>query len=164
SLVDALWHLLTALGLALPARRWVVAWLAPILALGLDVDHVFGDVLATVTGRTAHDLFLVVLVGGLLYELQGRSAALIGVGAVLAHIGVDGGGFPLLGPISTTFYFPPLAVLILFIGLAAGLFFLAARPLRDLRRPTSVALLGGAIAVVALLFVYLPVVSTFIGQ
>ena len=164
SLVDAIWHLGTALVLAIPARRWVAVWLAPVLALGLDVDHVFGDVLPTVTGRTAHDLLFVLLVAGLLYWLQGRSASLFAAGAVLAHIGVDGGGFPLFGPATPSFFSPPLAILITFIGAASALCFVAARPAKEVGTPLGIGGIALASGCVATLFAYLPVLSSFIGQ
>ncbi|HZY92440.1 MAG TPA: hypothetical protein VFG07_06690 [Thermoplasmata archaeon] len=164
SLADALWHLASAFLIALPARRWVTLWLAPALALGLDIDHVFGDVLPTVTGRTDHDVLFVLAIGVVLYVLQGRSAALLASGAVLAHIAVDGGAFPFFGPASVTFFAPPLPVLLVMLGAAAGLFYLAGRDWKELWRPTHLASVAAAGFAVGALFLYLPLVASVIGQ
>ncbi len=164
SLLDALWHLATAFVLALPARRWVHLWLAPVLALGIDLDHLFGGILPTVTGRTAHDLLFLVVISLLIYQVQGRSAALLATGAVLAHLAVDGGEFPLLGPFSATSYAIPLAASFAMLVVAALLFFLAGREARELRRPTYVASVLAAAVLVGLVFAYLPAVAAFVGQ
>ncbi len=164
SLADALWHLLSALAIALPARRWAVAWLGPVLALGLDVDHLFGGILPTVTMRTAHDLLLVVLLAAALYWVQGRSAGFLAAGAILAHIAVDGGAFPLLGPFTVaTFVLPFAASVVLFVA-AAVLFFLAGREARELLRPFPLLLVAIACAVALSAFAYLPLLSSFVGQ
>lgn len=131
SFVDALWHLGTAFLLALPTRqRWAIA-LAPSLALGLDIDHLFGSIFPTVVTRQAHALLFVVLVGLALYAVRGRAAGGIASGAVLAHIGVDGGSFPLLAPFSTAFYPLNLGEQGVFLVVAAALFLLGVRTARE---------------------------------
>ena len=164
SLLDAAWHLATAFVLVLPARRYVGLWLAPTLALGLDVDHLFGGVLPTVTYRTAHDLLFVVIIGALLYWTQGRSAAFFASGAVLAHIAVDGGAFPLWGPLSVAYITPPLAALLVLLVAGSVLFFLAGREVRELWSSRSLLSVGVACAAIGLLLAFIPQLSTFIGQ
>ena len=164
SLLDAVWHVATAFVLVLPARRWASLWLAPTLALGLDVDHIFGDILPTVTGRTAHVVFFIALVGVLLYVVQGRSAAFLAVGAVIAHIAVDGGRFPLFGPVSVGLVRIPLPILLALLPVAAVLFYLAGRDIRELRRPTSLIALSVVCLAVGAVFVYLPTIATFLTQ
>jgi hypothetical protein len=133
SLVDALWHVGTAALLALAARDRVVLVVAPVLSLGLDIDHLFGTVFPTVLPRSAHDLFLIGALGLVIYFLRGRPSAFVAAGAILVHIGVDGGGFPLLSPVTTTFYTLDLPLQIILVAGAGLLFALAVRPLRALR-------------------------------
>ena len=146
SFEDACWHLGTGLALALPARRWTAAWMGAIMSLGLDTDHVFGYVLPTVTGRTDH--CIVFLIGGalLLYWLQGRTAGLLTAGAMITHVSLDGGSFPLFAPVSTATYPLPWALTALGVFAAAVMFYLAFRPARGLRQPVDVVLIGVVVA------------------
>lgn len=160
--VDALWHLGTAFVLALPTRhRWAVL-LAPALALGLDIDHLFGAVFPTVVTRQAHALLFVVLVGLALYALRGRTAGLLAAGAVLAHIGVDGGSFPLFAPLSTAFFPLDLAGQVVFVAAAAILFFVSVRPWKDALAPRDALPIAGVVAALAvILFLAWPVLQGF---
>ncbi len=164
SLADALWHVVSALAIALPARRWATVWLAPVLALGLDVDHLFGGILPTVTMRTAHSLVFLLLVSAILYIAQGRSAAFLAAGAVLVHIGVDGGSFPFFGPFTVASYGLPFVGSVVFVAAAAGLFFLAGREPSEATRPYPLATMALACAAVLVAFAYLPFLSPFVGQ
>lgn len=164
SLLDAVWHLATAFVLVLPARRWAALWLAPVLALGIDADHIFGDVLPTVTGRTDHNLFFLVLIGALLYFLQGRSASFLALGAVLAHIAVDGGRFPLFGPVSVSLITIPLPILLALLPVASVLFYLAGRDVRELTRTSQIAQIAVVSFAVGAVFVFLPALATFVTQ
>lgn len=162
---DAFWHLATAFALVLPTRRRGALWLAPLLALGLDVDHVFGYYLPTVTPRSAHDLFFVMLVGILLYLIRGRPAALIAVGATVGHIAVDGGSFPFLGPLTRTLFPLPFVAQAVLVVLAALLFFLAFEPLSALRKNTNwmplLVSCGIVVGAVYFLLPLLPALSSF---
>ena len=163
SVEDALWHVGTAFVLALPARRLWLAVVGPALALGIDVDHVFGAVLPTVLDRQAHDLFFLILIGLLLYYLEGRSAALSSAGAILAHVAVDGGRFPFFAPVSVATY--PLALWesVVLLTLGAGLFFLSVKHLRDLRAPTNGLALVAVVAGVSIALAAVPAVAMFNG-
>jgi hypothetical protein len=130
---DAVWHLSTVLVLALAARRRVALWVAPVMSLGLDVDHVYGSFIGTVTGRSAHDVFFVALVALLLFAVRGRPAALMGVAAAMGHIAVDGATFPFFGPVTTNAWALPFPVEIALVGLAAVLLILAFHPVRAFR-------------------------------
>ncbi len=142
--LDAIWHLLTAFVLVLPLRRRLAYLLAPLLSLGIDIDHIFGSFLPYVVGRQAHDVFFLVLVTLFLYAIEGRPAALLGAGAVVTHIAVDGGTFPFFAP-ATLAQFPlPYGVEVGLLVVAAVLFHLAYRPARELASPRT----GGALAVV----------------
>ncbi|MCI4331491.1 MAG: hypothetical protein L3K19_06560 [Thermoplasmata archaeon] len=159
---DALWHVATALVIALPSRRVYVWVAAPAFALALDVDHLFGAVLPTVVIRSAHDVFFIGLFGVVLLIGFGRPAALVAVGAVLEHIAVDGGGFPLFAPITTTYYVLPFPAQVALIGGAAFLLFAALRPVREFRSVKALAQLGGASLVLAAgLWFLWPYVSPF---
>ncbi|MCI4317976.1 MAG: hypothetical protein L3J96_05500 [Thermoplasmata archaeon] len=149
SIADALWHLGTAFLLVLPTRHRVAIALAPALALGLDFDHLFGSVFPAVVGRQAHALLFVVLIGVALYLLRGRPAALLAAGAVLAHIGVDGGGFPLFSPASTALTGLTGVEQVAFCGVGALLFLAAVTPNSEIPRPRTWVPLVAVVAVLA---------------
>jgi hypothetical protein len=153
SFEDACWHLGTGLALALPARRWTAAWMGAIMTLGLDTDHVFGDVLPTVLGRTDHCVVFLAGAAMVLYLLQGRTSGLLAAGAITAHISLDGGSFALLAPVSTTEYAFPLWATAVGVFAAALCFYLAFRPARGLRRPLdlSIIVVIGLVSVLAFL-------------
>ncbi len=151
STIDTLWHLATAFVLVLPTRNRLLWVLGPLLALGLDVDHLFGGVLATPFPRLAHDLIFAAALGAALFVLLGRAAGLLGPAALLAHVAVDGGGFPLVAPFSPvefTLGYPAQVALVIVAGL---LFYVALRSPVELRRPRP--LLGWVAAVAALCLV-----------
>jgi hypothetical protein len=148
SSTDAVWHLATAFVLVLPVRRRVAIWLAPFLALGLDIDHIYGSYLPTVIGRPAHALLFAVVVALVLFALRGRPAALLGVGAVVAHVAVDGGSFPFLVPITPAFYPLPFSAEVLLVVVAALLFFTAFQPLSALRSPKVLTAFATAVGIV----------------
>lgn len=159
---DAVWHVATAFVIALPTRR-LAAWVAtPALALAFDVDHVFGGLLPTVVIRSAHDVFFVAILALAMTALRGPTGALLSVGAVVEHLAVDGGGFPLFAPLSTATYVFPFALQAGLIGIGAILVFLAVRPPRELGYPQGlvpvVAAAGGLAAGMYLLW---PTISPY---
>ena len=160
---DAIWHMATAFAIALPARRRVLLWLTPVLALGLDGDHLFGAIFPTVTYRTAHSFVFAAAIGLVLYGVQGRTAAGVALGAVLEHVSVDGGAFPLFGPFATASYALPFAVSVAGLVGASVLLVLAARPAVALRSPRTVAGIAIAVAAVAIAFWLLPGYGTFLS-
>ncbi len=162
SLADALWHLATAFLLALPTRhRWAIA-LAQALALGLDIDHLFGSFFPTVVTRQAHAFLFVAMVGVALYVVRGRPSGLLASGAVLAHIGVDGGTFPLFAPLSTTFFPLTLAEQIAFLAVAAFLFVLSMRSYREIvSRRFGLPLIAAIVTMSAILVVAWPYIEPF---
>lgn len=162
SFEDAFWHLGTGLALALPARRWSAAWMASLMTLGLDVDHIFGDLLPTVVGRTDHCLVFLVGSSLVLYALQGRTGALLAAGAVTAHISLDGGAFPLLAPASTTSYPLPFVVTVIGAAAAAACFALAFRSPEEVARPRSMILIGAVVALCAVAFLIFTSSATFL--
>ena len=152
-LEDALWHLVTALLLVLPARRRTLLWLVPLLSLAIDVDHAFGSLLPTVVGRQAHSLVFLAVVSVVLGHRWGSTGTFLGAGAVLSHLAVDGGSFPIIVPLSTSVVEAPLAFQLLGVGLAEASFFLATRDARDALRlryaiplVAAGALVGGILA------------------
>ncbi len=147
SAIDALWHLTTALVLVLPTRNRLLWVLGPSLALGLDVDHLFGGVLASPFPRLAHDLIFAAALGAGLSVLLGRAAALLGPAALLAHLAVDGGGFPLVAPLSPDGFALVYPAQVAFVIAASLLFFFALRSPAELRHPRL--LFGWAAAVAA---------------
>lgn len=159
--LDALWHLLTAFVLVLPLRNRLAAVLAPALSLGIDIDHLFGSVFPYVVGREAHDVFFLVLVSLFVAALEGRSAGLLTAGAVVTHIGVDGGVFPFFAPATLTLYPLDYPVEVALVALAAVLFFLAYRSPRDLLRPRTGLPVAGAVAVIAVAMIFFPYLFTF---
>ncbi len=162
SLADAVWHVATAFLIALPTRR-VLAWvLVPLLALGFDVDHVFGGLLPTVVIRSAHDVFFLAALAIVMLLVRGRPGVALSVGAVIEHLAVDGGGFPLFAPVSTAYFVLPFPVQAAMIGGSAILLFVALRPLSDLRQPRVFApVAGAAIALVSIIWLFWPVISPF---
>lgn len=153
--VDALWHLGTGLLLALPSRDRRLYVLAPVLSLGLDVDHVFGLLVPAAVSRPSHSL-LFVAVGFLLALVwKGRTPALALAGAVLTHFAVDGGSLPLLDPVSfQRWLLPPWAEAMLLL-LCGGLFLLARDPKGSgVGQPRAWAELVGITAVLVV-FLYL---------
>lgn len=163
SIEDAAWHLGTGLALALPARRWSAAAMASLMTLGLDGDHIFGDLLPTVIGRTDHCLVFLVAAPFVLYALQGRTAALLGAGAVLAHLSLDGGAFPLFAPVSVATYAFPLAVTAVGAVAAALLFSLAFRPRRVVLSTRSLLAIAVVSAVCVAAYVVLVASVTFLS-
>jgi hypothetical protein len=149
--VDAIWHLVMALLLVLPARERKLLVLGPALSLGLDVDHLFGAFLPTPFPRVAHNVFFFALATGFLARTAGRYAGLSALGALLTHVAVDGGGFPFLAPIVTTPFGLPFGVSVFLVGVSAVAFCLAASPLGTLRSPARLLWLAGAITVAGLL-------------
>jgi hypothetical protein len=164
SLEDAVWHLTAGFVLALAVARRTALWLAPVLSLGLDADHIFGAILPTVTGRTSHSLLCIAAVSLILYALQGRTGALLAGGAVVGHIAVDGGTFPLLGPASTALYPVPLVVSAVLLVAVAATFVLAFRPSSELVRARTLSTIVISTAILLVAMQFLPTVSTFLGN
>ena len=151
SFVDALWHVATAAILTIPARhRWLTV-LAPALALGLDIDHLFGTVFPTVIIRSAHDLFFLAALMAIGYAVRGRVAMLAPAGAVLAHLAVDGGGFPFFGPFSTMFYPLSEPMQVGTLLLAGLLLYASVRPIDRLREPREATVFVATLAALTLL-------------
>jgi hypothetical protein len=162
SISDALWHLGTAVLLALGAWNRTTLWVAPLMALGLDVDHLPGVLGLAAMHRPAHDLVFVVVAVVLLYVVVGRAAALTAGGAVLAHIAVDGGSFPLFSPLTTTRFLLPFPAEVVLALSAALLFYVAVRSAGSLRSPRNAARVAGVTLVVAaVIYFFWPVVATF---
>ncbi len=159
--LDAIWHLLTAFVLVLPLRRRLAYLLAPVLSLGIDIDHIFGSFLPYVVGREAHDVFFLVLVSLFLYAVEGRPAALLGAGAVVTHIAVDGGSFPFFAPVSIAQYPLPFPAAVLLLVVAALLFHLAYRPVDELRQPRIALPIAGVIAAVSVAVLFFPLLYSF---
>ena len=132
---DAAWHFATGVVLALPTRRRGLVLALPLMTLGIDVDHLFGGLLPTVIGRESHSLLFLVVVVAVLYRVFGRDMALLGASATLLHLGVDGGGFPLLAPVTTAAWPLSFPVAVAAIVVAAALVGLAARRLAEMLRP-----------------------------
>lgn len=161
SLDDALWHIGTAFLLVLPLRNRVALWIAPVLALGFDVDHIFGTVLPTIDGRTAHNVFFVLLLAFVLYRLQGRSPALVGAGVVVAHLAVDGGSFPWFGPLSTTDYPLPLPLALALLAAASAIMALGVRPVREILTARTLLPIALSCTVIGGVLALVPFVSTW---
>jgi hypothetical protein len=155
-LLDGLWHLATGFIAALPARQRTLLWAAPAMSLGLDIDHLFGSYLPTVLIRPAHNLFLIAILAVVLYVGAGRFGMSAAVAAVLVHIGVDGGTFPLFAPASLTMY--PLAypVQLALIVAAVLLYFLSVRPLGRLKDRRAVLSVVVSVGVLAVLLALIP--------
>jgi hypothetical protein len=151
---DALWHLASAALLALPSRRRALWIVAPVLALGLDIDHVFGVLVPGPFPRVAHNLVFLAIVGLILGFTRGRFAGLVAPGAILAHVAVDGGSFPLVAPFSPVSVSLPLWAQTVFLVAAVALFLAAARPLRDLYRPRYAIPAAAAVLVLVLLLAF----------
>ena len=145
----------------LPARRRVLLWAAPVLALSIDVDHLFGGVLPTVVPREAHDLFFILVVVAVLWRIEGAPAAALAAGATLAHIGVDGGLFPFLAPATTAQYALPMPAAFAMLIAAGVLFFVATRPGRAVLEPRFGVPLVAAIVSVVLLVAFVPALNPF---
>lgn len=156
SLGDALWHLFTGFLVAIPMRRRLMLLVGPLLALGIDADHIFGTVLPTVVDREAHNLLFLVALGVILAVVRNRSAAAAAVGFATLHIGVDGGAFPLLAPFTTATWGLPYPVAAALIAGAALLAFAAVRPVSELRRPSIGIPWVVAVAVLVLLVPVVP--------
>jgi hypothetical protein len=151
SVEDALWHLGTGFLLALPARRRVLLWLGPLLALGIDADHVFGGLFPTVVYRGSHSLVFLVVVVVVLYRFSGPAGAGLGAGGFLVHLAVDGGAFPLFAPLSIAAFPLPLGLQVIGVGLSALCTFLAVNPWRELTKRSRwlpMIACAGALAVV----------------
>lgn len=161
SIDDALWHIGTAFALVLPLRNRLALWIAPVLALGFDVDHIFGTVLPTIDGRTSHDVFFVVLLAVVLYLVQGRSPALIGAGVVVAHLAVDGGSFPWFGPFSTAGYPLPLSLALALLALASAIMALGVQPVRKILTIRTLLPIAVSCAVVGSVLAFVPFVSSW---
>jgi hypothetical protein len=152
AVLDALWHLATGFIAAIPARQRTLLWAAPLLSLGLDIDHLFGGILPTVIIRPAHDLFLLALVAVVLYATRGRFGAFAGPAAILIHIGVDGGTFPFLAPVTLRSYPLIYPFQVAFVAIAVVLMFLAAHRAQELRRTrTWIAVLAAIVLLAGLL-------------
>jgi hypothetical protein len=159
---DAVWHVATALVLALPTRRRLAWVLTPLFALGFDVDHVFGGVLPTVVIRSAHDVFFLAVLAVGMGLIGGRPALCLAVGAVVEHLAVDGGGFPLLAPATTAYFVLPFAAQAVMIGVAGVLIFVAFRAPSELKEPSQGApVAGAAIALAAVVWFLWPYISPF---
>jgi hypothetical protein len=150
---DALWHLATALALVVPARRRTLLWIAPLMSLAVDVDHAFGSLLPTVVGRQAHSFVFLVVASVVLGHRSGATGALLGAGALLSHMAVDGGAFPILVPLSTAAVAAPLGLQLLGVATAELCFFLSTRSAKEALRleylvplVTAGALVGGILA------------------
>ncbi len=163
SVADAVWHLATGLALALPTRKRALIVTMPFLSLAIDVDHVFGAALPSVVGRESHDLFFLALVTAVLWRFLGRTPALLGAAATLLHLGVDGGSFPLLAPITTSVWPFPAGVAIASIALSALLVASTQRSLRELARPREALPLVVAVAAIVVVGAFVPWVRVFNG-
>jgi len=161
NLADALWHLGTAFLLVLPVRHRMLATFTPLLALGLDADHLFGIVAPTVVHREAHDLVFLLLVGVGLAWWLGRAGAFAAVAAALAHIAVDGGSFPLFAPASLAAFSLSWPESLALLAVSAVMLFVAVRPASELRRPGYVVPLALAALLVAALLALVPGVGIF---
>jgi|GEM_PF-2281992 len=164
SVEDAVWHLASAFAIALPARRRVFLWLFPLLALGLDVDHLFGAVLPTVTGRTDHALLFLVVVGAVTWSVQGRTAALTVGAAFLEHVAIDGGSFPWLGPFVTDRWPIPAWVTLALLVLTAAAVTVAARGPSAIARPTVWAAILTVAIIVFAAFLIIPTYASFLSS
>jgi hypothetical protein len=158
---DALWHVGTAFLLVLPLRNRLALWIAPVLALGFDVDHIFGTVLPTVDGRSAHDAFFVLMLTTVLYFVLGRSPALVGAGVVVAHLAVDGGTFPWFGPFSTAVYPLPLPLALSLLVLGSAMMALGFRSVREILSPRTLLPIAASCAVIGSVLALVPFVSTW---
>ena len=154
SLEDALWHLGTAAILAFAAGRRTSYWAAPVMALGIDLDHL-GALWGWVgLHRPAHDLVFLVVATLVLYRLVGRPAALTAAGALLEHLAVDGGTFPLLSPFSRSYYALSYGLEIALLVAAGVLLMVAVRPLRAISTPRWGVRLLLTVGVLALLLAF----------
>jgi hypothetical protein len=151
ALLDALWHLGSAALLTLAAQDRRVTLLAPPLALLLDLDHIFGYFVPTALGRPDHDLVFAVLVMVLLAWRFGRFPGAVAGTAILAHMAVDGGDFPLFAPLTwSRWSFPfPLQVALCVVVVAG--FVLAVQAPRRLWDPRTLLLGALGVLVVAVL-------------
>jgi hypothetical protein len=157
NLEDAVWHLATAFVLVLPIRRRPLFALGPLLALELDVDHVFGFLLSTPLGRLAHDVFFAVLATVVLGTVFGRVGATLPAAAWFVHLAVDGGNFPLFAPATPTTFALPYAIEAAFVVIAALLFFVGVRRASQLRTLRyGLPLLAAVVVLSAVLYVYTP--------
>ncbi|MDE1822082.1 MAG: hypothetical protein KGJ23_10245 [Euryarchaeota archaeon] len=123
--IDAFWHLGTGFLLALPARDRRLLFLAPVLSLGLDIDHAFGLLLPASVPRPDHALLFILLITVVAALWKGRLPALATAGAIATHLAVDGGDFPLLDPVTMARWPFPLWASALALALAGALFLLA---------------------------------------
>lgn len=156
SFYDALWHLFTGFAIALPLRNRIFLVVAPLLALGVDFDHVYGGVLPTVVYRESHNLLFLVLIAAVLAYGTGRFATLAVPGGLMLHIGVDGGAFPFFAPVTTQTFGLTFSEGSVFVVAGATLLFLSVRPARDLLRPRFVVPWILAIVVVIALIPVIP--------
>lgn len=155
NLRDAVWHLATAFLLVLPLGERRLLVLGPLLSLGLDIDHVFGTYLPEPFARMAHNVIFLALATLALFFFLGRYAAFASAAAILTHLAVDGGDFPLFAPFTAARFSLPYPVELGLVAAATLLFFLAVRPIGDLVKPRWVVPPAAAAVVLAVVLALL---------
>lgn len=159
---DGLWHLGTTALLALPTRRPKLIAGAALLSLGFDADHLPGYFGFAVVARPDHNLVFFVVAAGVMFAWQGAAGGFAAAGAILSHIGLDGGKFPLASPLTPHLFGLTFATQVLFIAIGGLLIFLAARSPRELLRPRTAGSMAGVVAVLAAtVFFVWPVLGIF---